>query len=99
MSTDIGLGNPFNFTQYAVLMHMIAQVTNLKPGKLYHTMTNAHVYDRHIEPLSEQLDREPFAAPTIWINPAITDFNDFTPEDVKLIDYKFHPSIKMEVCV
>lgn len=98
-SSDIFLGNPFNFTQYAVLMHMIAQVTGYKPGKLYHTMTNAHIYDRHINLLEEQLEREPTEAPKIWINPEVKDFNDFKPEDIKLIDYKSHPAIKGEVSI
>lgn len=98
-SNDIFLGNPFNVSQYAALVHMIAHVVGLKPGELLHTITNAHIYDRHIEVIQEQLKREPLPAPKIWINPEIKDFNDFTPDDIKLIDYQCHPELRAEVAV
>ncbi|AKF96262.1 thymidylate synthase [Brevibacillus laterosporus] len=98
-SGDMGLGIPFNTTQYAVLIHMIAQVTGLKPGRFQHYINNAHIYENHFEGLRTQLTREAYPAPTFWINPEITDFYDFTPDDVKLIDYKHQPKIAMEVAV
>lgn len=98
-SADIGLGVPFNFTQYAVLVHMIAQVTGLKAGYLWHTMTNAHIYENHIEPLKKQLTNEIHKSPKLWLNPEIRDFYDFTPDDIKLIDYKHSGKIEMEVSV
>jgi thymidylate synthase len=98
-SADLGLGVPFNFTQYAVLVHMIAQVTGLKPGKMIHFMNNAHIYENHFAALEEQLRRSPYPAPKLWINPEIGNFYDFTAEDVKLLGYQHHPKIEMEVAV
>lgn len=98
-SADLPLGVPFNFTQYAVLVHMIAHVTNLKVGKLIHYMNNAHIYENQIEPIKTQLERIPYNAPTLWLNPDVKDFYDFSIDDIKLIDYKYHPKIAMEVSV
>lgn len=101
-SGDLGLGVPFNTTQYAVLVHMLAQVTGLKPGLLTHVINNAHVYVNHVDGLKVQLARknEGFEAPKLWINPEIKNFYDFTAEDVKLIDYKHLSKIDMgEVAV
>lgn len=100
-SGDWGLGVPFNTTQYAVLVHLIAQVTGLKPGLLTHVINNAHIYENQVDGLKLQLTRanEAYAAPKLWINPEIKDFYDFTPDDIKLEDYKHHPKISMEVAV
>ena len=98
-SGDVGLGIPFNMTQYAVFIHMIAQVTGLKVGKFKHYINNAHIYENHFAPLTEQLSREPLTPPKFWINPEIKEFKDFTVNDVKLIDYRSHDSISMEVSV
>lgn len=98
-SNDLALGNPFNTFQYYVLQRMLCQVTGYAIGTLTFNINDAHVYERHIEPLQEQLAREPFAAPTLWINPEIERFDDFTIDDFKLIGYEHHPSIKMEVAI
>lgn len=100
-SGDWGLGVPFNTAQYAVLVHMVAQVTGLKPGLLTHVINNAHIYENHVEALKLQLTRkdEAFEAPKFWINPEVKDFYDFTADDVKLIDYKHHGKLDMEVAV
>ena len=100
-SGDMPLGVPFNTSQYAVLVHLIAQVTGLKPGLFTHVINNAHIYENQIEGMKLQLTRanEEYEAPKLWINPEITNFYDFTADDIKLIDYKYHPSIKMEVSV
>jgi thymidylate synthase len=100
-SGDMGLGVPFNTTQYAVLCHMLAQVTGLKPGLMTHVINNAHIYENHVDGLKTQLTRknEMYAAPGFWLNPNITDFYNFTADDVKLIDYRYHDKIKMEVSV
>jgi thymidylate synthase len=98
-SADLGLGVPFNFTQYAVLIHMIAQVTGLVPGTFIHYMNNAHIYENHFGALQEQLKREPYPAPKLWLNPEITNFYDFTVDDIKLIDYQHHPKLEMDVAV
>jgi thymidylate synthase len=98
-SNDIGLGNPFNVFQYYVLQRMIAQVTGYELGTLTFNINDSHVYERHIDPLTEQIGREPFEAPELWINPEVKKFDDFTIEDFKLIDYKYHPKIEMEVAI
>ena len=100
-SGDMGLGVPFNTCQYAVLVHLLAQVTGLKPGLLTHVINNAHIYENHIEPLKLQQSKIDLAleAPKIWINPRIKDFYDFTADDIKLIDYKHNGRISMDVAV
>jgi thymidylate synthase len=100
-SGDIGLGVPFNMTQYAVLVHLIAQVTDLRPGLFTHVINNAHIYENHVEALKLQLSRreEAFPAPKLIINPEIKDFYKFTPDDIKLDDYKHLGKIEMEVAV
>lgn len=98
-SNDMALGNPFNVFQYYVLQRMVAQVTGYELGTLTFDIDDCHLYDRHIEPIKEQIKREPYPAPTLWINPDVKDFYDFTPDDFKLIDYKYHPAIKMEVAI
>ena len=82
-----------------MLVHLIAQVTNLKPGLFTHVINNAHIYENQIEGMKLQLSRkdEEFDAPKLWINPEIKNFYDFTVDDIKLIDYKHHDPIKMEV--
>jgi len=100
-SGDICLGIPFNTAQYAVLVHMIAQVTGLKVGLFTHVINNAHIYENHIEGAKLQLARkdEAYESPKFWINPEIKDFYDFTADDIKLIDYKYHPKIDFVVAV
>ncbi|MFB0830238.1 thymidylate synthase [Brevibacillus laterosporus] len=73
---------------------MIAQVTGLKAGKFHHYINNAHIYENHFDGLRTQLTREVYLPQAFWINPKITNFHDFTPNDVKLIDYKHHPKIE-----
>lgn len=100
-SADLPLGAPFNMCQYAVLVHLIAQVTGLKPGLFTHVINNAHIYENQVEGMKLQLTREKdaYEAPKLWVNPEISNFYDFNIEDIKLIDYKYHPAIKMEVAV
>ena len=100
-SGDIGLGVPFNMTQYAVLVHLIAQVTDLRPGLFTHVINNAHIYENHVEALKLQLSRreEALPAPKLIINPEIKDFYKFTLDDIKLDDYKHLGKIEMEVAV
>lgn len=98
---DIPLGHPFNVTQYAVFVHLLAQVTDLKPGLLTVCISNAHIYENQVEGMKEQLSRrdKAYPAPKLWINPEIKDFYDFKPEDIELIDYKHLGKIKMDVAV
>lgn len=100
-SGDIPLGVPFNTSQYAVLVHLIAQVTGLKPGLFTHFINNAHIYENQLEGMKLQLSRkdQSLDAPKLWINPEIKNFYDFTAEDIKLIDYKHLGKIEMEVAV
>lgn len=100
-SGDMGLGVPFNTTQYAVLTHLLAQVTGHKVGLFTHIINNAHIYDNHVEAMKIQLSRkeEALPAPKLYINPEITNFYDFNSKDIKLIDYKYMEKISMEVSV
>ncbi|MFW2490880.1 thymidylate synthase [Clostridium chromiireducens] len=100
-SGDWGLGVPFNTSQYAVLVHILAQVTGHKPGLFTHVINNAHIYENQVEGLKLQLTRknDTYAAPKLWINPEIKNFYDFTPDDIKLEEYKHHEAIKMDVSV
>jgi dihydrofolate reductase/thymidylate synthase len=98
-SNDMGLGVPFNIASYALLTCMVAHVCGLKPGDLVHSMGDAHVYLTHIEPLREQLQREPRPFPTLRIKRAVSDIDQFQFEDFELLDYAPHASIKMEMAV
>lgn len=100
-SGDFPLGVPFNMCQYAVLVHLIAQVTDLKPGLFTHVVNNAHIYENEIDGMKLQLTRknDDFKAPSLWVNPEIKNFYDFSIDDIKLIDYKHHDKISMEVAV
>ncbi|WP_288844264.1 thymidylate synthase [uncultured Megasphaera sp.] len=100
-SGDMGLGVPFNMTQYAVLIYLIAQVAGLQPGIFTHVINNAHIYENHVEALQKQLQRRnrAFAAPTISVNPDIHDFYQFTPDDINLVHYQHLGKLPMEVAV
>ena len=93
-SQDVLTANNWNVFQYAVLLHMFAQVCGMKAGELVHVIADAHIYDRHIPLIEELISREPLPAPKFWLNPEVKDFYDFTPDDVRLEDYETHPQIK-----
>lgn len=92
-SNDVLAANNWNVCQYAVLVHMLAQVCNMKVGEFVHVIADAHIYDRHIPLIEELIAREPFPAPKFWLNPDIHDFYEFTRNDVRLDDYQFRPQI------
>ena len=98
-SADIFLGVPFNIASYALLTHMVAQVTGLKPGDFVHTLGDAHIYLNHIEQVKLQLSREPYKLPEMVINPAVNDILNFRYEDFTLTDYVAHPHIKGDISV
>lgn len=100
-SGDWGLGVPFNTTQYAVLTHLLAQAAGHKPGLFTHVVNNAHIYENQVEGLRTQLLRrnEAYPAPCLWIDETVTDFYGFKTEHIKLLGYKHHDTIKMEVTV
>ena len=77
-SQDMLAANNWNVCQYAVLLHMLAQVCGMKPGELVHVIADAHIYDRHIPIIEELISREPYPAPKFWLNPEVKDFYDFT---------------------
>lgn len=92
-SNDVLTANNWNVCQYAVLLHMLARECDMEVGELVHVIADAHIYDRHIPMVKELISREPLPAPKFWLNPEVKNFYDFTPDDVKLIDYKYHESI------
>lgn len=100
-SGDMGLGVPFNTAQYAALVHMVAQVSGLKVGQFTHVINNAHIYENHVEALRTQLERrgEALAAPVLQLNPKITNFYDFQPEDITLEGYEHLGKLSMTVAV
>lgn len=98
-SADIFLGVPFNIASYALLLKMMAQVTNLEEGDFVHTFGDAHIYLNHIEQVKLQLSREVKPLPTLKINPEVKDIFGFKYEDFELIDYDPHPHIKGKVAI
>jgi thymidylate synthase len=98
-SVDVFLGFPFNIASYALLTHMIAQVCDLDVGELIISTGDTHIYTNHIEQVKEQLTREEYPMPTLKLNTEIKDIDKFTMDDIVLIDYKSHGTIKAEMAV
>ena len=98
-SADVFLGVPFNIASYALLTQMIAQVTGLGLGEFVHTLGDAHLYSNHLEQAREQVSREPKAVPRLELNPNITKLDDFTYDDIKLLNYDPHPKIRAPIAV
>ena len=98
-SADLFLGVPFNIASYALLTHMIAQVTGLLPGEFIHTMGDAHLYDNHIEQTRELLAREERPLPMLRLSPRPRSIDDFKFEDIEIVGYDPHPAIKAPVAV
>ena len=93
-SQDILAANNWNVVQYAVLVHMFAQVSGLKAGELVHVIADAHIYDRHVPIVEELIKREQYDAPKFWLNPEVKDFYKFTTDDIKITDYVTGEQIK-----
>jgi thymidylate synthase len=98
-SADVFLGVPFNIASYALFTMMIAQVCNLKLGEFVHSFGDVHIYNNHIDQVNLQLSREEFPLPTMKLNPAIQNIEDFTFDDFELQNYQSHPAIKAPVAV
>ena len=98
-SCDMFLGVPFNIASYSLLTHMIAQVCGLDVGEFVHVLGDAHIYLNHIEQVNEQLEREPLPAPTLWLNPDITDITKFTMNDIRLDNYTCHDAISAPMAI
>ena len=98
-SADVFLGVPFNIASYALLTHLVAQVTDLQPGEFVHTLGDAHLYVNHLDQARLQLTREPMALPTLRLNPARRALDEFEIDDIELVGYLAHPSIKAPIAV
>lgn len=98
-SCDSALGVPFNITSYSLLLAMAAHCTNMIPGVFTHTYGDLHIYENHLNGITEQLSRDSYQLPGLWLNPDVKNLFDFKYEDIKLVDYKCHPTIKLDVAV
>ncbi len=98
-SGDFFLGIPFNIASYALLTMMLAQVSGLEPGEFIHAIGDAHIYSNHFDQVREQLSREPYAPPTMKLNPTVKNIFDFKYEDFTLENYISHPGIKAPIAV
>lgn len=93
-SQDVLTANNWNVCQYAVLVHMMARICDMKAGELVHVIADAHIYDRHVPIVREMIERPTYPAPILWLNPEKNDFYDFTKDDVKLINYQHNEQIR-----
>lgn len=98
-SCDMFLGVPFNIASYALLLSMVAQVTGYTPYECILTLNDAHIYHDHFDAVAEQLSREPLPAPTLWLNPEVSDIGGFKMDDIRLENYQSHPAIKAKMAV
>jgi thymidylate synthase len=98
-SADLFLGVPFNIASYALLTHLIAQVTGLAVGDFVHTLGDAHIYLNHLEQVRTQLARAPRPLPTLWLDPGVTRLDDFRYEHFRLDGYDPAPTIRAPVAV
>jgi len=93
-SNDVLTANNWNVAQYAILLMMMAQVSNMVPGELVHMIADAHIYDRHVPLIRELIRREPLKAPRVWLDPAVEDFYDFTTDSLHYEGYETHEQIR-----
>ena len=98
-SCDLFLGVPFNIASYALLLLMVAQVTDLQPGDFIHTLGDAHIYTNHLDQVDLQMSREPLILPEMKINPDVDDLFKFTYNDFELVGYEAHPNIPAPIAV
>lgn len=93
-SQDILAANNWNVVQYSILLMMVAQVSDMIPGQLVHMITDAHIYDKHVDIIKELITREEYDAPIVTLNPEIKNFYEFTPNDVIVEKYVTGPQVK-----
>ena len=98
-SADAFLGVPFNIASYALLTHLIAQVTNLLPGDFIWSGGDCHIYLNHIDQVREQLSRTPLEPPKLELDPSIKKIDDFEFQHIHLVNYQSHPSIKAPIAI
>lgn len=96
-SGDLFLGVPFNIASYALLLKMVSQVVGIPAGEFVHTFGDVHIYSNHFDQVKEQLTRKPLPFSELKLNPAINDIDDFKLEDIELINYQSHASLKGEI--
>ncbi len=89
-SQDMLTANNWNVVQYAVLVHMLAQVSGLQAGELVHVIADCHIYDRHVPLVERMLEKEPLPAPKFYVNPEVKDFYAFRVEDFQMENYRYH---------
>ena len=93
-SQDILAANNWNVVQYGILLMMMAQVSDLKAGELVHVISDAHIYDRHVELIRELISRPQYPAPKVTLNPDVRDFYEFTTDDIKVENYQHGEQIR-----
>lgn len=98
-SGDFFLGVPFNIASYSLLLHMVAAQTGYEVGEFIHTIGDTHIYNNHVDQITEQLSRPMHKLPKLWLNPEVKSLFDYTMDDIKILDYDSEPAIKASVAV
>lgn len=97
LSQDACIGEPYNIAQYSILLAMLAHVTDMEPHEYIHDVGDHHCYLFHKEKMQEQLSREPYPAPKLWLNPEVKDLFAFTTDDIRIEGYQYHERIDYEI--
>jgi len=98
-SADLFLGVPFNIASYALLTHLVAHVSGVEVGEFIHTFGDVHIYTNHLAQVEEQLKREPYPLPRLWIDSSVSNLDNIERQQIDLLDYRHHPALSGEVAV